>query len=104
MEEERTFNIHHPLLLELAKKYIWWQTPEEAVSNPYRILSGTMNLGSYEDYKRILNSFGEAVLRRVLYKSAPGWFSARSWSFWHRILDSVDISESVPPLPKRKFK
>lgn len=96
--------MHDDLLLELAKKYIWWQAPGEAVSDPYRVLSGAMNLGSYDDYKKILNSFGEVVLLKVLNSSAPGWFSARSWSFWHRVLDAVGISESVPPLPKREFK
>ncbi|MCK5735393.1 MAG: hypothetical protein KAH21_02900, partial [Spirochaetaceae bacterium] len=86
-----------------AKKYIWWKTPEVAVSNPYRVLTGAMNLGSYEDYKRLINCFDKAILLKTLNKSAPGWFSSHSWSFWHRVLDSVDISESVPPLPEKNL-
>lgn len=32
-------------LRDLAKKYIWWMTPEQAMENPKRVMAQVMNLG-----------------------------------------------------------
>lgn len=91
-------------LLQLAKKYLWWQKPEEAVQKPERVLAAAMNLGSLEDYQLLYKHFGPAALSAVLQMKVPGWFSPRSWSFWHRVLDLVPVSEAVPPPPEREFR
>ena len=91
------------MLLLFAKKYLWWQTPEEAVVHPERVLAAAMNIGSLEDYQALYRVFGAETLTAVLEKRVPGWFSARSWSFWHRVLDLVPLSEPVPPPPVREF-
>ena len=92
------------MLLLFAKKYLWWQTSEEAVVHPERVLAATMNIGSLEDYQALYRIFGAKTLTSVLEKGVPGWFSARSWSFWHRVLDLVPLSEAVPPPPVREFR
>jgi hypothetical protein len=70
---------------------------------PYRILAAAMNLGCLEDYQRMYRTFGSARLVEVVQQQVPGWFSAKSWSFWHRILDLVDVADAVPQLPQRVF-
>ncbi len=90
-------------LLLFAKKYLWWQDPAEAVKKPERVLAAAMNLGSLEDYQTLYRIFERKSLMAVLEKPAPGWFSAKSWSFWHRVLDLVPLSEAVPPPPERIF-
>lgn len=87
----------------MAKKYIWWQPPDSAIKNPYRIPAGAMNLGSIEDYHAIVHTFGKEVLADTIKLAAPGWFSRKSWTFWHHILDLIKISEYAPPLPHRTF-
>ncbi|MFA7567672.1 MAG: hypothetical protein WCY01_11640 [Alkalispirochaeta sp.] len=91
-------------LLLFAKKYLWWLPPEEAVAKPERVLAAAMNLGSLEDYQALYRIFGAQTLASVLEMGVPGWFSAKSWSFWHRVLDLVPVSEAVPPPPQREFR
>ena len=87
----------------LAGKYVWWQTVEEALAQPERVLAAAMNLGSIDDYQKLYRTFDHELLAEVLRLAAPGWFSARSWSFWHRVLDLVELSRPVPPPPVRSF-
>ncbi|MEX2443602.1 MAG: hypothetical protein WD492_08355 [Alkalispirochaeta sp.] len=90
-------------LLLFAKKYVWWQQPEEAVIHPERVLAATMNSGSLQDYQALYRILGAEPLVSVLRMQVPGWFSPKSWSFWHRVLDLVPPSEAVPPPPTREF-
>lgn len=99
----RLMESHRDMLLDFAKKYIWWEPSEKALQRPYRVLASAMNIGSIEDYQRIRQNFETDLLSHILSNAEAGWFSARSWSFWHRVLDLVEISESVPPLPERVF-
>lgn len=103
MDRERFAETHRDILLDFAKKYIWWEKPEEALHRPYRVLASAMNMGSLEDYQRIRRSFDSELLCEVLKNAKAGWFSKRSWSFWHRVLELVDAHEAVPPLPERMF-
>ena len=95
--------MQEPILLLFAKKYLWWQKPEDAVRNPQRVLAATMNSGSLEDYQALYRVFGADALIAVLQMQVPGWFAPKSWSFWHRVLDLVPLSEAVPPPPTREF-
>lgn len=60
------------MLLLFAKKYLWWQTPEEAVVHPERVLAAAMNIGSLEDYQALYRVFGAETLTSVLEKRVPG--------------------------------
>ena len=103
MNKKSSVDFNLPLLKNLAKKYIWWETPEEAVRNPYRVLAGAMNLGSLEDYHILATEFDKERLSDVLRNAVPGWFSEKSWVFWHHFLDLIDVVETAPPLPQRTF-
>jgi hypothetical protein len=89
------------LLKRLAAKYIWWKTPDEAVLTPERVAAQVMDLGDYEDVQQLLETFGEAYLRRVLQKAEAGMFSSKSWAYWHYRLGVSEIGE-VPALPQRR--
>jgi len=103
MVQGSVFIENRDYLLELSRKYLWWEDPETMIRQPYRILAAAMNLGSLEDYQQMYRTFGPAFLSEVIKHQVPGWFSAKSWSFWHRILDLVDVADAVPQLPQRKI-
>lgn len=90
------------LLRDLAAKYIWWKTPDEALRRPQRIAAQVMDIGDYEDVQRLANGLGDAYLRRVMAKAEPGQLNERSWNYWHHRL-SLAKRGKVPPMPKRKF-
>jgi hypothetical protein len=85
-------------------KYVWWQSAEAAIEYPDRVLAAAMNLATIEDCRRLLRDFQRDRLIEVVRSSAPGWFSAKAWSFWHRILGVTNPEERVPPLPQRSLR
>jgi hypothetical protein len=89
-------------LRALASKYVWWQTPTEAIANPARVIAQVMNMGDYADAQTLADAFGDQVLRDVLAHAEAGQFSARSWAYWHYRLGVANI-DHVPPLPVRRF-
>lgn len=89
-------------LRRLASKYIWWQSPEESIATPRRVITQVMNLGDYADVQALAAQVGDDVLRDALQNAEAGQFSARSWAYWHYRL-GLAKAEQLPPLPIRRF-
>jgi hypothetical protein len=83
-------------------KYVWWKTPDEAVSMPLRVIAQVMNIGDYADVQALAAEVGDDVLREVLSFAEAGQFNERSWSYWHYRLGLASV-DNVPALPGRKF-
>lgn len=90
------------LLKRLAKKYIWWKTPDDALSMPARVIAQIMNIGDYADVQLLANQAGDEVLREILTHAEAGQFNERSWAYWHYRL-GLARADQVPPLPVRRF-
>ncbi len=90
------------LLREFAAKYIWWKTPTEAMACPRRVMAQVMDIGTLDDNVRLLDAAGGELLAAVLANASPGWFSPRSWAFWHCKLGLSD-AHHIPPMPRRRF-
>ena len=94
----------HTLLTvsELAKKYLWWQTVGDEPHSIERIIAQIMNLGTYEDIRRLESLLDRADMIAAMQHAQPGWFSARSWEFWRgRLSAAPDLVATEPP--KRSF-
>lgn len=98
----RPIPIDQDLLKPLASKYVWWKTPDEAVSMPERVIAQVMNIGDYTDVQALASQVGDDVLREVLSHAQAGQFNARSWAYWHYRLEMASVGH-VPPLPTRRF-
>jgi hypothetical protein len=94
--------IDQDALKQLAAKYIWWKTPDEAVAMPERVIAQVMNIGDYADVHALATLVGDDVLRTVLTHAEAGQFSARSWAYWHYRLGLASVDQ-VPAAPVRKF-
>lgn len=92
----------HEALKMLARKYVWWKTPDEAVAMPERVIAQVMNIGDYADVQALAVTVGDAVLRDVLSHAEAGQFNARSWAYWHYRLGLATV-DRVPALPVRRF-
>ncbi|NNN21233.1 MAG: hypothetical protein HKL80_04435 [Acidimicrobiales bacterium] len=95
-------NLDPALLKYYASKYIWWKTPDEAVSFPQHVIAQVMNIGSYEDVESLTDLVGDDIIRRVLQQAEPGQFDANSWAYWHYRLNLAPMGK-VPLLPRRQF-
>ena len=88
----------------LASRYIWWQSPEEVMSQPDRLIAQIMNLGDYADVQYMVNAIGAGPLLKALSSAQAGQFNPRSWHYWHYRLGLKSSKESLPALPKRTFQ
>ena len=92
-----------PLLRELGRKYVWWLSPAEVAARLDLTITQTMDLGDFEDQRRLEASLGREELAKALRGAAPGRLSPRSWAYWHYRLALVKPGR-VPPLPRRRLK
>jgi hypothetical protein len=86
----------------LARKYVWWKSPEDAAGQPERVIAQVMNIGDFEDIQRIEALAGTEMLTRILIEAEIGQFTPRSWSYWHYRLGIAAVGE-VPALPSRRL-
>jgi transcriptional regulator with XRE-family HTH domain len=91
----------HTLLAQLRKRYIWWEIPGSEPTEE-RIIAQVMELGSYEDTQSLEEKIGLPKMKQVLANAKPGWFSSKSWNYWHLRL-GVSESNHVPPMPRRNY-
>lgn len=87
-------------LKRLARRYVWWKTPDDALEQPRRIVAQVMNIGTWDDAESMRRELGDEVLRDALAHADAGQFNARSWAWWHYRLD-VAQPGALPPLPQR---
>ncbi len=85
--------------LSMAKKYVWWQSPERALANGRLLLAQMMTLATADDVRWLLSIATSADLLRVLADPPVGVFNRRSWAFWHLRLGR----ETIPDLPARRL-
>ena len=89
------------MLEPLARKYVWWKTPDEALAKPERVIAQVMDIGDYADVQALATVVGDAVLTDVLKRADIGAFNPRSWAYWHYRLGLADAG-CVPPMPMRR--
>lgn len=87
----------------LARKYIWWMTPDEAITMPDRVVAHVMNIGDYNDVQTLATLVGDDYLRTVLQRAEIGQFTPRSWAYWHYRL-GLAAPGQVPAMPSRRFE
>lgn len=90
------------LLKHLAKRYVWWKTPEQALVFPRRVIAQVMDIGDYQDVLAMAAQLGDEQLKDVLAHAEAGQFSPRSWAYWHYRLGLAEVDQ-VPPVPTRRF-
>ena len=91
------------MVKQLAQRYIWWKSPDEAAREPRRVIAQVMNLGDWDDANAMRLRLGDAALRDALTHAEAGQFNARSWIWWHYRLGLARMGQ-VPPLPVRRFE
>ncbi len=87
------------VLKQLARRYVWWNTPEWALKHVNILLANIMNLGNWDDIQLLRKTMGDEALKQVLRRAPAGYFNYRSWDYWH-IKFGI---RPIPPLPKRKL-
>ncbi|WP_312283631.1 hypothetical protein [Candidatus Igneacidithiobacillus taiwanensis] len=90
-------------LEQMAARYIWWKTPEEALCYPDRLIAQVMDIGTLEDILGLERLMGKGRLADVLRHAEAGWFRPQSWAYWHYRLGLTKFDEEPPPEPQREI-
>ena len=86
-----------PELLNVARRVVWFKTPEEELTDPVHFLAHVMTFGTPEDLKALQGIVGKDEFCEVLEKAPPGVFYVRSWAYWNLKCGR----QPTPPLPTR---
>jgi len=97
-------NIAPDILSQMAAKYIWWKTPDEAMRHPRRVITQVMNIGDYGDVQDLAHALGNEALKDAMCGAEAGEFSEKSWVYWHLRLGLCPPQEASPPLPVRRVQ
>ena len=91
-----------PLLRSLARRYVWWLSPAQALSRPNFVATHVMEMGDYDDVLKLEATLGRESLVRALREAEAGRLSERSWIYWHHRLGMA--GRRIPPLPRRALR
>jgi hypothetical protein len=88
-----------PLTLDVARRIIWFEPPEQALSEPIRFMAYAMTYARHEDMQVIRRYVCDDDFRAALDQAPPGIIDARSWAYWNSKMGRYP----APPLPVRRF-
>jgi hypothetical protein len=88
-----------PELVQIAKRVIWFEEPQQAISDPIRFVAYAMTYGTHADLSAIRQHLSDDDLREALDQAPPGIFDDRSWAYWNLKLGRYP----APPIPERRL-
>ena len=91
-----------PLTLQtaaVARRIIWFEPPEKALSDPIRFMAYAMRYALPEDMRFIRKYVSDDDFRDALDHAPAGIIDPRSWAYWNSKMGRYP----PPPLPVRRF-
>jgi hypothetical protein len=88
-----------PQTLDLARRIIWFEPPEQALAEPIRFLAYAMTYAHHKDMRVIRRHVSDDDFREALDYAPPGIIDPRSWAYWNSKMGRYP----PPPLPVRRF-
>ena len=88
-----------PNILEIARGVIWFEPPEQALSDPVRFMAYAMTYATPEDMRAIRKHVSDDDFREALDRAPPGIIDPRSWAYWNSKMGRYP----APPRPVRRF-
>jgi hypothetical protein len=84
---------------ELAKRLVWFETPEKTLADPIRFMAYAFARATHEDMKLLRTFVSEADVREALDCAPPGIIDPRSWVYWNLRHGRYP----APPMPRRRL-
>lgn len=89
----------NPRTIEIARRIIWFEEPEEALADPVKFLAYAMTYSCHQDMRVIREYVSDDEIRQALDAAPPGIIDPRSWAYWNLKMGRFP----PPPAPKRTF-
>ena len=71
-------------LIRVARKVVWYDTPEQALADLPTLLAHVMVYGSPADVAMVEQFVPEEEFKRVLENAPAGLFTTELWCSWHK--------------------
>lgn len=84
----------------VARRVVWFEPPEAALSDPVRFLAYAMARATHADMQAIRRYVDDADLVEALDHAPPGVIDPRSWAYWNSKMGRYP----APPLPGRRLE
>lgn len=85
-------------LIALARRLVWFEPPEQALSDSLRFLAYAFRHARAAEMALLRQHVSDEELREALESAPAGIIDARSWSYWRLMFDLEPA-----PLPERRF-
>jgi hypothetical protein len=89
------------LVRDFTARYIWWR--DENPPSEDRIIAQVMNMGTWEDIRRLEGACDASELHGLMLRAQPGWLSGRSWNLWRARLQAAGVGPIPENPPRRSF-
>ena len=86
-------------LHQVAKRVVWFDSPEQTLQNPLLFLAHLMVYGTIEEIIIAKRHYAGGDFMEVLNHPPPGVFDPRSWTYWNLVYGRYP----APPLPTRQL-
>lgn len=83
----------------LARRLVWFEEPEEALSDTFRFAAYALARATHEDMNLLRRFLTEDDLRDALDHAPAGIIDPRSWAYWNAKMGRYP----APPMPTRRF-
>jgi hypothetical protein len=98
-DDEMILTVPYPAeLIRVAKKVVWYDSPEQTLADLPTFLTHVMVYGSAADITAVERYVPLEEFRKVLENAPAGVFTKDLWQHWHE-----RFGMTVPPLPRRRF-
>jgi hypothetical protein len=88
-----------PRTIEVARRVIWFEEPEKALTDPVRFMAYAMTYAHHSDMRVIRQHVSDDEIRQALDAAPPGIIDPRSWAYWNLRMGRFP----PPPMPRRTF-
>jgi hypothetical protein len=82
----------------LARRLVWFEAPQEALSDTFRFVAYAVARATHEDMKLLREYLSDDDFREALDHAPPGIIDPRSWAYWNSKMGRYP----APPLPQRQ--
>ncbi|MBF0263413.1 MAG: hypothetical protein HQL97_16430 [Magnetococcales bacterium] len=83
----------------LARRLVWFEEPEEALSDTCRFVAYALARATHEEMNLLRRFLTEDDLREALDHAPAGIIDPRSWAYWNARMGRYP----APPMPSRRL-
>src|SRR5258708_32742255 len=88
---------HTEEIAAVARHVVWFESPEQALTDPVRFLAYALTYASAEEMALLRQYVSDGDIKEALDRAPPGIIDPRSWSYWNAVVGRWP----APPRPVR---